>query len=426
MAKAIGMLHERPICPTTARQVATPVRSTPFSPWPVFGEEEIEAVSAVLRTGRVNYWTGQQVRRFEEEFADLVQCRHAVAVANGTVALESALHATGIGPGDDVIVPCRSFVASAGCCVMRGARPVFADVDPLSQNVTVDTIRQALTPKTKAIIAVHLAGWPCEMDPILDLAREQGLVVIEDCAQAHGATYKGRPVGSLGHVAAFSFCQDKILTTGGEGGMLTTNDDAAWEKAWSFKDHGKSWAAVRQPNPEGVFKWLHESFGTNWRMTEMQAAIGRVLLGKLPAWLETRREHAATLTQHLSRLSALRLTVPPPHVGHSYYKYYAFLRPERLRPGWSRDRFVRALRREGIPCGSGVCPEIYLEGAFAGRPQFRPGARLPVARQLGETSLMFLVHPTLSKRDLMDTCQAVEKVLRVACAGEPGRARQEA
>jgi dTDP-4-amino-4,6-dideoxygalactose transaminase len=411
--------------PTLAHEGGAPVRRDPFPPWPAFGKEEIEAVSAVLRSGKVNAWTGQEVRSFEQEFAQFVEARHAVAVANGTLALELALAAVGIGPGDDVIVTCRSFVASASCCAMRGAKPVFADVDPESQNVTAETIRQALTPNTKAIIAVHLAGWPCEMDPIMELAQDRGLAVIEDCAQAHGATYRGRPVGSLGHAAAFSFCQDKILTTGGEGGMLTTNDEAIWERAWSFKDHGKSWQAVNRPNHATVFKWLHASIGTNWRMTEMQAAIGRVLLRKLPDWLQRRRRHAAALTQHFCRVPALRLTVPPIHVRHSYYKYYAFLRPELLRPGWSRDRIVRAIQAEGIPCGSGVCPEIYLEGAFEASPS-RPPERFPVAKRLGETSLMFVVHPTLSEGDMVETCRAAEKVLKVATTGDSREGRRAA
>ena len=157
----------------------------------------------------------------------------------------------------------------------------------------------------------------------------------------------------------------------------------------------------------------------------MQAAIGRVLLRRLAGWVETRRRHAALLCQHLARLPALRLTIPPPSVRHSFYKYYAFLRPERLRPGWSRDRIVRAIQAEGVPCGSGICPEIYREGAFK-HPPYAPARRLPVARRLGETSLMFLVHPTLSDGDVLDTCRAVEKVLRVATSGGSTSARRVA
>jgi len=394
------------------------VRTEPFAPWPAFDGEDIEAVSNVLRSGKVNYWTGQEGSLFEREFAEVCDCRHAVAVANGSVALELALAAVGVRMGNEVIVTPRSFVASASSCVMRGATPAFADVDPVSQNVTAQTIRRSITPRTKAIVAVHLAGWPCEMDPIMELAEEHGLRVIEDCAQAHGATYHGRPVGSLGHAAAFSFCQDKILTTGGEGGMVTTNDEAVWLRAWSLKDHGKSWQAVHRRDHATVFKWLHESIGSNWRMTEMQAALGRVQLRRLPAWLDARRKHAATLHHELSAFPALRLTIPPAHVEHSYYKYYAFLRPERLREGWSRDSVVRALQAEGIPCGSGVCPEIYRERAFTDRSSARKPNRLPVARELGETSLMFLVHPTLSEAEIHDTCRAVDKVLRVATVSD--------
>ncbi|MCL6472826.1 MAG: DegT/DnrJ/EryC1/StrS aminotransferase family protein [Firmicutes bacterium] len=390
-----------------------PIRTEPFAPWPYFAEDEIEAAARVLKSGKVNYWTGEEGRLFEKEFAKAAGCKYAVAVANGTVALELALYALGIGPGDEVIVPSRTFIASASCAVMRGAVPVVADVDAESQNLTIEAIRAALTPKTKAIIAVHLAGWPCDMDPIMELARKHGLKVIEDCAQAHGATYKGRPVGSLGDVAAFSFCQDKILTTGGEGGMLTTNDKDVWEKAWSFKDHGKSFEAVyHRVHPPG-FRWVHESFGTNWRMTEMQSAIGRVVLKKLPGWVDTRRLYASILTERLSKLPAIRVTSPPKDFGHSYYKYYIFIRPEKLKGGWDRNRIMAAVHAEGIPCSTGSCSEIYLEKAFENKG-LKPAGRLKVAKELGETSLMFLVHPTLSEKDIEDTCLAVEKVMAEA------------
>ncbi len=402
-----------------------PLRTEPMPPWPVFDEEQIAAVADVLRCGKVNYWTGNECRQFEHEFATAAGCTGAVAVANGTVALELALHALGIGPGDDVVVTCRSFIASATCCISRGASPVFADVDPKSQNVTPATLRAALTPQTKALIAVHLAGWPCEMEPIMALARQRGLWVIEDCAQAHGATYQGRPVGSFGHAAAFSFCQDKIITTGGEGGMLTTNDADIWQRAWSYKEHGKCYPATQRRSPPGTFHWMHGSFGTNWRMTEMQAAIGRLALRRLPEWLRLRRRNAALLTRQLRGVAGLRLALPPDHVEHSYYKYYAFIEPERLRPGWSRDRILAALTAEGIPCGSGACPEIYLEKSFDGG-SLRPFKRLPNARRLGETSLMLLVHPTLAEQDLLDTCTALKKVLREAVGEHPAGLRRAA
>jgi dTDP-4-amino-4,6-dideoxygalactose transaminase len=393
------------------------VRTRKFAPWPSLSEDEVEAASVVLRSGKLNYWTGEEGRQFENEFASFAGCQYAIAVANGTVALELALYALRIGTGAEVIVPSRTFVASASCVIMRGAKAVFADVDPISQTLTASSIREVLTPSTKAIIAVHLAGWPCDMDPIIELAREHGLKIIEDCAQAHGATYKGRPVGCLGDAAAFSFCQDKIMSTGGEGGMLTTNDEELWIRAWSFKDHGKDHDAAHRPQTSTGFRWLHDSFGTNWRLTEMQAAIGRSLLAKLPGQLEVRRRNANILSQRFSALPALRVTIPPEEISHAYYKYYVFLRPEWLRDGWSRDHLLQAAVAEGIPCFSGSCSEIYLEKAFP--KDMRPAQRLPVARQLGETSMMFLVHPTLSEQDMLDTALAVQKVLKSASVRLP-------
>lgn len=384
-----------------------------FPSWPYFDKDEIKAVTAVLDSGRVNYWTGENGRLFEKEFSDFIGCGYAVALANGTVALELALYVLGIGHGDEVIVPSRTFIASASCAVMRGAKPVMADVDPVSQNITAETIKPHITPGTKAIVVVHLAGWPCDMDPIMALARKHGLKVIEDCAQAHGANYKGRMVGSIGDVAAFSFCQDKIMTTGGEGGMLTTNDPVLWEKAWAFKDHGKSFDAVYNRKQGTGYNWVHESFGTNWRLTEIQTAIGRVQLKKLSEWVIKRQKNAAFLTSCFSDIPALRITIPPDDIGHSYYKYYTFLKTSLLKKNWNRDRVMDGIRAEGIPCFSGSCSEIYLEKAFD-KSDFRPIRRFPVARDLGETSLMFCVHPTLSKQNLLDTCNVVKKVISKA------------
>jgi dTDP-4-amino-4,6-dideoxygalactose transaminase len=386
-----------------------------FAPWPYFAGEEIEAAAAVLRSGKVNYWTGQEGRLFEAEFAKATGTKHAICVANGTLALELALHGLGIGRGDEVITTSRTFIASASCVVMRGARPVCVDVDPDSQNITAESIERAITPRTRAIIAVHLAGWPCDMDPILKLASEYDLKVIEDCAQAQGATYKGRPVGSMGDVAAFSFCQDKIMTTGGEGGMLTTNHSEVWERAWSYKDHGKSYHAVYNRTHGVGFRWLHDSFGTNWRMTEMQSAMGRVLLKKVPEWVETRRRNADRLTSFLSRMPGLRIPTPPIGSQHAYYKYYAFVRPEMLQAGWDRDKIMQGIAGEGVPCFVGSCSEIYLEKAFVER---RKHERLPIARQLGETSLMLLVHPTLSDQHIALAGQAVGKMMSQATKRE--------
>ena len=379
---------------------------SPVPPWPYFEADEREAALAVLASGRVNYWTGEEGRLFEQEYAEACGRRFGIALANGSVALELALKCLGIGAGDEVVVTPRSFVASASGVVLADARPVFADVDPDSQNITAATIERALTPHTRAVIAVHLEGWPCEMDPLLELAAAHGLKLIEDCAQAHGATYKRRPVGAFGDVACFSFCQDKIITTGGEGGLLLTDDEALWRRAWSYKDHGKSFEAAFRRNHEVGFRWLHESFGTNWRMTEMQAAIGRVQLRKLPAWLDRRRRNAAILDERLRGLSALRVPHPPLEIGHAYYKFTLFVRPERLRPGWSRDRLMAEVAARGVPCRSGSCPEIYREKAFR-EAGLGPLERLLVAQELGETSLMLLVHPTLDDEAMQEMADVV-------------------
>ena len=399
--------------PLLALEGGAPVRATAFAPWPFYEQDEIDAVSQVLSSGLVNYWTGPQCTQFEQAYAAFCGRRHAIALANGSVALELALHAFGIGPGDEVVTTSRTFIASASCAVLRGATPVMADVDPVSQNITADGIRAVLTPRTRAVIVVHLAGWPCDMDPILELASAHGLRVIEDCAQAHGATYQGRPVGSFGTAAAFSFCQDKIISTGGEGGMLLLDDTAAWEKAWAYKDHGKSYDAVfRREHPPG-FRWVHDSFGTNWRMTEMQAAIGRMQLAKLPGWVARRQHLAGILSDGFAALPGVRVTRPGPGIGHAYYKYYAFLEPERLRPDWDHNCIITAINAEGIPCIAGSCGEIYMEKVFVDAG-LAPAARLPIAQRLGATSLSFLVHPTLTDADMLDTCAAVAKVMHAA------------
>ena len=402
--------------PTTSPSIEAPSpridAREAFAPWPFFGDEEVEAATAVLRSGKVNYWTGSEGRRFEEEFAEFSGCKHAIAVANGTVALELALRALGIGSGDEVITTSRTFIASASSIVAVGARPVFADVDENSQNLTAASVRAVMTPATKAIIPVHLAGWPCEMDELMELAREHGLYVVEDCAQAQGATYKGKPVGSLGDIAAFSFCQDKNMTTAGEGGMVTTNREDLWRWMWAYKDHGKSFQTVYETLHAPGYRWLHESFGTNWRLSEVQSAVGRVALRKLPGWIDIREQHAARLMESLSEHDALRVPARPTHIRHANYKFYAFVRPEYLAQGWSRDRIAMEISSQGVPCGSGSCSEVYLEKAFP--EEMRPKERLRNARILGESSLMFLVHPTLQPHHIEHTCEVVSWVMQRA------------
>ena len=384
-----------------------------FTQWPFFSQEEIEATSRVLSSGAVNYWTGSECLKFEREFSIWSGSKYSIALSNGTVAIDTALRSLNIEKGAEVIVTSRTFIASVSPIVNSNLTPIFADVDLESQNITAKSIRPVITNKTKVIICVHLAGWPCDMDEIMSLAKEFDLYVIEDCAQAHGAKYKNKPVGSIGHIGCWSFCQDKIITTGGEGGMITTNDESLWRKMWAYKDHGKSYEAVFEREHLEGFKWLHESFGTNGRMTQMQAAIGRIQLKKMPDWHTKRIKNANKIWNTAKQCKGLRAPSVSDYIEHAAYKCYMFVELKELRDGWNRDRVIKEINTLGVPCFSGSCSEVYLEKAFD-ETGFRPKERLPVAKGLGETSLVFLVHPTLTKDEIQQTCDAITFVMNLA------------
>ena len=396
-----------------------------FAPWPSFSEEEGKAVKDILLSNKVNYWTGEECRTFEKEFAKWSGVHYSIALTNGTLALEVALRALDIGPGDEVVVTPRSFIASISCVVNVGATAIFADVDSESGNITAETISKVLTSKTKGIICVHFAGWPCDMDPIMTLASFHNIKVIEDCAQAHGAIYKGRSVGSIGHIGAWSFCQDKIMTTGGEGGMVTTNDEILWRKMWAYKDHGKSYEAIYEKKHPPGFRWVHESFGSNFRMIEIQAAIGRIQLKRMQEWTAKRNEIAQSILKAFEPFKAIR--VPKFNCNrdcrkncsllnqckHAQYKCYVYIDHAYLKEGWSRDRIIQEIELRGVPCFSGGCSEVYLEKAFEGTG-FTPKNRLPIAKMLGDTSLMFLVHPTLTEENIKKVKEVISDVLKLA------------
>lgn len=382
-----------------------------WAAWPHFSEDEIDIAMQVLRSGKVNQWTGHYVKDFEKAFSAYVDAEYSVGVMNGTVALELALHAIGIQPGDEVIMPCRTFFATASAIAIKGAKPIMADVDLNTQNITAETIRPHITERTKAIVVVHLAGLACDMTAILSLARQHKLKVIEDCAQAHGARYKGKHVGTIGDIGAFSFCQDKILTAGGEGGMVVTNNKSYWQRMWSYKDHGKNYEAAMSGTFLPNFKWLHDEVGSNYRMTELQAAIGYLQLQKLDAWLLKRRQHAMQLRRYFSCYPDwFTLTHSSDDCQHAYYKFYVFLNIDNLPKHLSQAHFVKTYRESGIPCMGGICPEVYLEEAFA-NCDYMPSERLPNAKQLGESSLMFQVHPTLNEKHMQKICEVTDSII---------------
>ncbi len=402
-----------------------------FPGWPSFTEQEGEAVKRVLLSNKVNYWGGEKCKLFERDFAKMVGSKFAISVSNGTVALDLALFALGVGQNncgkktDQVIVTPRTFIASVSAIVNAGATPIFADVDEKG-NIDAESLASRVTSKTKCVVVVHLAGQPCDMDPIIAISKQKNIKLIEDCAQAHGAVYKGRTVGSIGDIGTWSFCQDKIITTGGEGGMVTTNDKELWEKIWSKKDHGKVVPGSPGKTSASGFKWQVGIFGTNYRMTEMQAAIGIIQLRKLEEWLQRRNDIAAMIKNILGPFSGPSGIIRIPETEcsncyrdpkrccrNAYYKFYAYVRPENLAKGWSRDRIVEALTYSNIPCMHGICPEVYLENAFNGTT-FRPKKRLDVAKTLGETSIMFLTHPTITDLDMERIDLPIKRVLKLA------------
>ncbi len=379
--------------------------------WPHFDADDIKKATEILKSGKINYWTGFEGREFEKEFSSYVGVEHSVAVDNGTNALILAAHALGISHGDEVIMSPRTFVASAFSVMHLGAKPVFIDIDRNTQNMDPDLIEAAITPNTKAIMAIHLAGWPCEMEKIQEICNNHNLFLIEDCAQAHGAKYNGKSVGSFGDVNAWSFCQDKIMTTAGEGGMVTTNNKDYWSSVWSFKDHGKNYDTVYNKEHPPGFRWLHEDHGTNARMTEIQSAIGRLQLKKLDSWIDKRTSLSNIFNDAFKHLEGLRIALPPSHIKHAYYKYYVFTEPEKLKPEKDRDFIMNSLNDLGIACYSGSCSEIYKEKAFD-KMFSNQKPSLKVAKELGETSLMFLVHPTIHEDDIYKICDKTEKIIK--------------
>jgi dTDP-4-amino-4,6-dideoxygalactose transaminase len=381
--------------------------------WPFYEEDEIMAVQKVLLSGRVNYKTGTEGKLFEEEYAKTCDSEYALAVTNGTAALELALVAIGVTNGDEVIVPARTFIATASAVVKCGATPIVADIECNSQNMSLQTIGRLITPRTKAIIPVHLAGWPVDMDPIIELAKQKNIYVIEDCAQAHGAKYKNRSVGSIGDIGCFSFCQDKIISTGGEGGLVITNDPDLYKCMWSMRDHGLDYNKAKNLQSGIGFKWLIDSFSTNLRMTEMQSAIGRCQLLKLDNWVAKRQANANMYTSAIRDLPIWTNICPPDTNIHSYYKYNILLNQEALSTKWNRNKIIEELGKKGIESRVGACPDIANEAAFQNARLDTQNPR-PNAAAIADFTLMLPVHPTLTEANISYIAENLRNTLKLA------------
>lgn len=380
------------------------------SPWPIHQEDELAAALDVLSSGKTNYWTGQVGRSFEAAFAEFSGVERAVFIANGTLALELALLSLQLPAGSEVITTPRTYVATATSILRVGLRPVFADIDPLSGNITAESVKSVLSPRTSAVVVVHSAGWPADMPAFQTLCDVHGLALVEDCAQAHGARINGQSVGSFGDVAAWSFCQDKIITTGGEGGMVTTSrrDLADW--IWAYKDHGKSWTKVYEMDHPPGFRWLHDSLGTNMRGTEVQAAIGLVQLGKISNWHELRSTNARLLASAIKHLPGIDCPMPTEGVEHAFYRLNARYTPDTPGKELGRDELLAKLAARDLPVFSGSCSEVYLEGVFQNLG-FAPSRRLPEAKAWTRESLAFLVHPGLTSDDLKTVADGLAEAL---------------
>lgn len=388
-----------------------------FPPWPYYENDEIKAVEKVLKSGKVNKWTGNITEEFEKDFSSLFNIKHSIAVANGTLALDVAYRSLGLCSGDEIITTPRTFIATSSSLMMLGAKPVFADVELDTGNLSIKSIEKNITSKTKAISIVHISGWPADMVNLVKLAESYNLHIIEDCSQAHGAAIRinktFRSVGSFSDVATWSFCQDKIISTGGEGGMVTTNSRKIWEYIWSFKDHGKDFNTLTKNKNQTGFKWLHENEGSNYRLTEMQSAIGRIQLMKLDNWINIRSRNASILIEILGQLNSIRIPIPPSNIKHSWYKFHCYLNQDSLKSDWNREKIINAINNKGYPAFFGSCSEIYLEKRFT-KFGLSPTNRLPIAKELGETSLMFLVHPTINEEKMNDYANAIKSVLEIA------------
>ncbi len=387
-----------------------------FPEWPKYEEDEIKEVEKVLRSGKVNFWTGSITKNFEEEFANFCNCKFAIAVANGSLALSCAYLAIGIKKDDEIITTPRTFVATASSASLLGGIPIFAEVDKNSGNITAETIEPLITKKTKAIVVVHLAGWPADMIKISNLAKTYNIALIEDCSQAHGAGILidgiKVSVGQFGDISTWSFCQDKIMSTGGEGGMVTTNNEKYFNKIRSFKDHGKSFTKLEKKDLKQGYKYIHDNLGSNFRITEMQSAIGRIQLRKLHVWTKIRTKNALLLHNYLYKNPLIRAPFPQKDIVHGWYKFNCFINKEFLKDDWSREKIINAIIDRGYPALQGGCSELYLEKCFSSLSKTQK--KLLIAKELGETNITFLVHPTIDEEVMRAYALNILEILNLA------------
>ncbi len=400
--------------------------------WPQFSEKAVKSVEKVLRSGKVNYWTGPMGMEFEKKFADWQGSKYAISVATGTAALHVALSALGIGPGDEVIVPSYTFIATSFSVVQSGAIPRFADVNIEDHCISVESAEKLVNKRTKAIIPVHLYGNVCDMDPIMAFAKKHDLYVIEDNAEAFGGSYKGRKTGTIGHMSTCSFCQNKTFTTGGEGGMVTTDDEELAWTARSFRDHGYDVKErLNLLEMEQKLPYIHNIVGWNYRMTEMQSAIGLAELERMDDWnLPARKRNSYIIIDALKDLPQVKyLPVDTPERQNGWYTMAVSLDIDNM--NCDIMQFVKAATAEGAPVWKVFWPQCHSEKAFQEHrafgksgfpfeskeytdPQSADYSKVDIPNALWHETHTFtcFAYPTFTEDDMHQVANAIVKVIK--------------
>ena len=389
---------------------------------PFYSNKSIQKIGPLLKSGKVNYWSGNECKKFEQEFSNYLGNKYSLAVSNGSVALEMALKALSFNKRDKIIVSPRSFIMSASCTLSVGLKPVFADVDD-NGNLSIEGIKKVYSKNVRAIILVHLNGLSCDLDPIMKFAKKNKIFLIEDCSQAHGAIYKGKKVGTFGDISTWSFCQDKIISTGGEGGMISTNNKKLWLKCWSLKDHGKNYNSCFVKKHKIGFKWLHDNLGSNYRMTEMQALLGREQLKILDKQIKKRNIIANLYLNGLKDYYEKYNILKKPDFEyktsywmgskktrnkntHAFYRLNLYINKDKI----EQLKLIEQFNKKKINCGIGSCPEIYREKIFKNL-NFYPKKRLSNAKLLGEISIVFPINPNRALKKIKWEINSIKQIL---------------
>ena len=379
----------------------------PKSTWPKYDEKILKGINKIILSGKVNYLSGEWGQKFESAFSKYHNLKYSIAVSNGTIGLEIALSSLCLSEGDEVIVTPRSYYTSASCIIRNKLKPVFVDVDLNSQNICKKDLLTKISKNTKCIICVHLAGYPCDMKEIIKISKKNKIKIIEDCSQAHGAKIDSNKVGSFGDVSVWSFCNDKIMSTLGEGGMISTNNKKIYEIAWSLKDTGKNFKKFYKKNKNIGFQWLHDSIGTNARLTEIQSFSGLFQLKYLDTMLQQRKQNANYIINRLKKFTFLKFPILPKNYHHSYYRLNFLINNNSNIKKISRNIVLKDLK-DKIFIREGSCPEIYNEKYFKNKYDFF----CPNAHYIGKNSLSLQVDNSIKKENLVKTVNFLDKYFK--------------